>query len=69
MTLAPADYIYSNQTFGSFYYKFYGINNWISAKLTCEKDRAVLPVPRSDEENEFQKMDKTGLFGSVSMTY
>ena len=53
MTLAPADYIYSNQTFGSFYYKFYGINNWISAKLTCEKDRAVLPVPRSDEENEF----------------
>ena len=27
MTPAPADYIYINQTFGSFYYKFYGINN------------------------------------------
>ena len=50
---APAGYIYSNQTFGTFYYKFYEQKTWYDAKRACEKDGAELPVPRSDEENEY----------------
>ena len=50
---APADYIYSNQTFGSFYYKLYGRKTWDAAKRACEEDGAELPVPRSDDENEY----------------
>ena len=49
----PADYIYSNQTFGSFYYKLYGRKTWDAAKRACEEDGAELPVPRSDDENEY----------------
>lgn len=49
----PDDYTYENQSFGSFFYKFYDRMDWNSAKTTCEGDGASLLVPRSIEENNF----------------
>jgi len=49
----PDDYIYSDQTFGTFFFKFYENMDWYSAKKTCEEHGAKLPVPRSIEENSY----------------
>ena len=49
----PSDYIYSHQPFGSFFYKLYDKMDYTAAKNTCEQLGAVLPVPRSTEENEY----------------
>ena len=49
----PKDYIYSHQTFGTFFYKFYDNMDWWSAKNICDQHGAVLPVPKSFEENEY----------------
>jgi len=46
-------YIKTTQSFGTVFYKVYGKMDWYAAKSTCEGDGAMLPVPRSDEENEF----------------
>ena len=49
----PSDYIYSEQPFGTFFYKLYDKMDYTSAQNTCTQDGAVLLVPRSIEENEF----------------
>ena len=49
----PSDYIYSHQPFGTFFYKVYDKMDYTSAQNTCKQDGAVLPVPRSIEENEY----------------
>merc|ERR1711962_1209850 len=49
----PADYIHTQQSFGTMFYKFYGKMNRYSAKSTCERDGAILPIPRSKIENDF----------------
>ena len=47
------DYIYSDQNFGKFFYKFYKEMDWNSAKNKCEQDGATLLVPKSIEECQY----------------
>ena len=50
----PSSYIYSEQTWGRFFYRMTGLGlNWHEAKSTCEQDGAVLPVPRDAAQNHF----------------
>ena len=49
----PWDYVYSQQPFGSFFYKLYDKMDYTAAQNTCKQFGAVLPVPRSMEENEY----------------
>lgn len=49
----PSDYIYSQKPFGSFFYKVYDKMDYTAAQNTCKQFGAVLPVPRSTEENEY----------------
>ena len=49
----PSEYIYSQQPFGSFFYKLYDQMDYTAAQNTCTQFGSVLPVPRSAEENEY----------------
>ena len=49
----PADYIYTELEFGSFFYKAHGRLWWSRADSTCRADGARLPVPRSLQESNF----------------
>ena len=42
----PSDYIYSDQIFGIFFYKFYDATDYLSAQNKCKQDGAELPVPK-----------------------
>ena len=50
----PANYIYSEQSWGRIFYAIPGIGlDWNNAKSYCEADGAVLPIPRDSAQNNF----------------
>ena len=52
------DFIYIEKEWGSLFYKHFGKNNRIKAKELCEQEgtNVHLPIPRSDDENEFYRL-------------
>ena len=53
-------YTYTEQDFGSFFYKLYDKMNWHDGKKTCEADGTQMVVPKSEEENSFIASLKPG---------
>ena len=53
-----ADFIYIEKEWGSLFYKHFGKNTRIKAKELCaqEGNEVHLPIPRSNEENEFYRV-------------
>lgn len=49
----PADYIYTEKEFGTFFYKSRGRQDASRADASCRADGARLPVPRTLAENNF----------------
>ena len=50
----PADYTFSEKSWGNFFYKVYYTRlNYGDAKAQCESDGAFLAIPRSQAENDF----------------
>ena len=50
----PVNYVYSEQSWGRIFHAIPGLTtDYYSAKSKCEEDGAVLPIPRSPEENYF----------------
>ena len=49
----PADYIYTEKEFGTFFYKSRGRQDASRADASCRADSARLPVPRTLAENNF----------------
>ena len=49
----PIDYSYTQEDWGEIYYKSYGEMTAEYARMQCEADGALLPVPQSSNENDF----------------
>ena len=46
-------YTWTEQEFGSFFYKVYDPMHWGAGKHRCMRDGTKMAVPKSDAENEF----------------
>ena len=46
-------YTYTEQDFGSFFYKMYDRMSWHDGKEACQADGTQMVVPESVEENTF----------------
>ena len=46
-------YTYTEQDFGSFFYKMYDRMNWHDGQKACQADGTHMVVPESVEENRF----------------
>ena len=49
----PDGYMYSEQSWGRFFWRRGGGADWETAKNTCEQEGAVLPVPRDSGQSNF----------------
>ena len=51
--VTKSGYTWTEQEFGSFFYKVYDPMNWSHARQRCLTDGTKMAVPKSDSENEF----------------